>query len=51
VGFALTLNKIGKHDEATASFKEALELASNDPLIAILRFSKAYRDVEDVKRL
>ena len=31
--FALTLDKMGKHDEATAAFKKALELASNDPLI------------------
>jgi Tfp pilus assembly protein PilF len=31
--FALTQDKMGKHEEATASFKKALELASNDPLI------------------
>ena len=31
--FALTLDKKGKHEEATASFKKALEVASNDPLI------------------
>src|SRR5262245_26260693 len=31
--FALTLDKMGKHEEATASFKKALEFASNDPLI------------------
>ena len=30
---ALTLDKMGKHDEATASFKKALELAPNDPSI------------------
>jgi Flp pilus assembly protein TadD len=31
--FALTLDKMGKHEEATASFKKALEFAANDPLI------------------
>jgi Tfp pilus assembly protein PilF len=31
--FALTQDKIGKHEEATASFKKALELASNDTTI------------------
>jgi Flp pilus assembly protein TadD len=30
---ALTLDKMGKHDEATQSFKKALELAQNDPAI------------------
>ena len=30
---ALTLDKMGKHDDATASFKKALELAPNDPAI------------------
>lgn len=30
---ALTLDKMGKHEDATASFKKALELASNDPVI------------------
>lgn len=30
---ALTLDKMGKHDDATASFKKALELASNEPAI------------------
>ena len=30
---ALTLDKMGKHDGATASFKKALELAPNDPSI------------------
>lgn len=30
---ALTLDKMGKHEEATASFKKALELAQNDPVI------------------
>jgi len=30
---ALTLDKMGKHEEATASFKKALELAPNDPAI------------------
>ncbi|MGQ0811670.1 MAG: tetratricopeptide repeat protein [Nitrospiraceae bacterium] len=30
---ALTLDKMGKHDEATTSFKKALELASTDPAI------------------
>lgn len=30
---ALTLDKMGKHEEATASFKKALELAPNDPSI------------------
>ena len=30
---ALTLDKMGKHEEATQSFKKALELASNDPAI------------------
>ena len=29
----LTQDKMGKHDEATASFKKALELASNDTTI------------------
>ncbi len=29
----LTQDKMGKHDEATASFKKALALASNDPTI------------------
>ena len=31
--FALILDKMGKHEEASASFKKALEFASNDPLI------------------
>lgn len=30
---ALTLDKMGKHDDATASFKKALELGPNDPAI------------------
>jgi tetratricopeptide (TPR) repeat protein len=30
---ALTLDKMGKHDEATQSFKKALDLAPNDPTI------------------
>lgn len=30
---ALTLDKMGRHDEATRSFKKALELAPNDPTI------------------
>ena len=30
---ALTLDKMGKHQEATASFKKALELAPTDPAI------------------
>jgi Flp pilus assembly protein TadD len=30
---ALTLDKMGKHDDATASFKKALEFAANDPAI------------------
>lgn len=30
---ALTLDKMGKHADATASFKKALELAPNDPAI------------------
>jgi Tfp pilus assembly protein PilF len=30
---ALTLDKMGKHPEATASFKKALELAPTDPAI------------------
>jgi Flp pilus assembly protein TadD len=30
---ALTLDKLGKHEEATQSFKKALELAQNDPVI------------------
>ena len=30
---ALTLDKMGKHDEATKSFKKASELAPTDPLI------------------
>lgn len=30
---ALTLDKMGKHDEATTSFKKALELAPTDPVI------------------
>jgi Tfp pilus assembly protein PilF len=30
---ALTLDKMGKHEDATASFKKALELAPNDPAI------------------
>jgi Flp pilus assembly protein TadD len=30
---ALTLDKMGKHQDATASFKKALELAPNDPAI------------------
>ena len=30
---ALTLDKMGKHDEATNSFKKALELAPADPVI------------------
>lgn len=30
---ALTLDKMGKHDEATASFKKALELAPSEPAI------------------
>ena len=31
--FGLTQDKMGKHDEATASFKKALELASDDTTI------------------
>jgi Flp pilus assembly protein TadD len=27
------LDKMGKHEDATASFKKALELAPNDPAI------------------
>jgi Tfp pilus assembly protein PilF len=30
---ALTFDKMGKHEDATASFKKALELAPNDPAI------------------
>jgi Flp pilus assembly protein TadD len=30
---ALTLDKMGRHDEATRSFKKALDLAPNDPTI------------------
>jgi Flp pilus assembly protein TadD len=30
---ALTLDKLGKHDQATQSFKKALDLAPNDPTI------------------
>jgi Tfp pilus assembly protein PilF len=30
---ALTLDKMGKHDEATQSFKKALDVAPNDPAI------------------
>lgn len=30
---ALTMDKMGKHEDATASFKKALELAPNDPAI------------------
>jgi tetratricopeptide (TPR) repeat protein len=30
---ALTFDKMGKHEEAKASFKKALELAPNDPAI------------------
>jgi Tfp pilus assembly protein PilF len=30
---ALTLDKMGKHEDATASFKKALEFAANDPAI------------------
>jgi tetratricopeptide (TPR) repeat protein len=30
---ALTLDKMGKHEDATASFKKALELAPDDPSI------------------
>ena len=30
---ALTLDKMGKHEDATASFKKALALAPNDPAI------------------
>jgi Flp pilus assembly protein TadD len=30
---ALTLDKMGKHEAATTSFKKALELAPNDPAI------------------
>ena len=30
---ALTLDKMGKHEDATVSFKKALELAPNDPSI------------------
>jgi tetratricopeptide (TPR) repeat protein len=30
---ALTLDKMGKHEDATASFKKALDLAPNDPAI------------------
>jgi Flp pilus assembly protein TadD len=30
---ALTLDKMGKHEEATTSFKKALELAPDDPAI------------------
>jgi Flp pilus assembly protein TadD len=30
---ALTLDKMGKHDEASQSFKKALDLAPNDPAI------------------
>jgi Flp pilus assembly protein TadD len=30
---ALTLDKMGKHDQATQSFKKALNLAPNDPTI------------------
>jgi Flp pilus assembly protein TadD len=31
---ALTLDKMGRHDEATSSFKQAKELAPSDPAIA-----------------
>ena len=31
--FALTLDKMGKHEEASASFKKALELAPDNPAI------------------
>lgn len=30
---ALTLDKMGKHEDATASFKKAVELAPTDPVI------------------
>ena len=40
--FALTLDKMGKHEEATASFKKALEFASNDPLITDSEFLKKH---------
>jgi Flp pilus assembly protein TadD len=30
---ALTLDKMGKHEEAATSFKKALELSPNDPVI------------------
>jgi Flp pilus assembly protein TadD len=30
---ALTLDKMGKHEEATQAFKQALDLAPNDPVI------------------
>jgi Flp pilus assembly protein TadD len=30
---ALTLDKMGKHEEATQAFKKALDLAPNDPVI------------------
>jgi Flp pilus assembly protein TadD len=30
---ALTLDKMGKHEEASQSFKKALDLAPNDPVI------------------
>lgn len=30
---ALTLDKMGKHDDATKSFKKALDLAPSDPVI------------------
>jgi Tfp pilus assembly protein PilF len=38
---ALTFDKMGKHEEAKASFQKALELAPNDPAI---------RDSEILKR-
>jgi Flp pilus assembly protein TadD len=30
---ALTQDKMGKHEDATTSFRKALELAPNDPVI------------------
>jgi tetratricopeptide (TPR) repeat protein len=41
----LTQDKMGKHDEATASFKQALELASNYTTIKESEILKARRDV------